>query len=240
MTRGVNKRVTPDGTWNLTPSVILQCSSPGITNGCKQQQTVTKPSGDNIVYKFVSYEKKGIFPYEADYYTGAVSPSNLLLTRLETWTYSRLIASTIQLPVSGGTINQTTQFCNDGSTGNILSKWEWKFYTGAVLPDPSSNTCTLTATTPPDRTTTYTYANASGYLAKNIVDRVASTTVTDKNGSTVAQTTNAYDGSSLTPIGGIANHDDTNYGTGDTIRGNLNAATTARDWVYIRHDFCDV
>jgi RHS repeat-associated protein len=133
------------------------------------------------------------------------------------------------LTLPGGTINQTTQFCDDrsssghGATGNIVSKWEWKFYTGAVLPDPTigSNSCTLTATTPPDRTTTYTYQNASGYIAKNIVNRVASTTVTDKNASTVAKTVNTYDGSSLTSIGGIANHDDTNYGTGDTIRGNL-------------------
>jgi RHS repeat-associated protein len=225
ITRGVSQRITPDGTWKFTPAVLLQCTG-SMTSGCKQQQTVTKPSGDSTIYKFVIYQNTlgtNTFAFEADYYSGS---SNLLLTQLQTWYYSRLIASTIQLPIpGGGTLNRTTQFCIDVSNPpwNVVSKWEWNFYTGAVLPDPivSSTQCTLTATTPADRTTTYTYQTGSAYLTKNIVNLPTGITVTDKNGNTVAQTINTYDGASLAPASGFVQHDDTNHGTTDTIRGNL-------------------
>lgn len=234
ITRGVSQRVTPDGTWNYTPAVILQCTS-SFQSGCKQQMTVQKPAyngrNDNEVYKFILYLRTGAFPYEVDYYQGAVSPSNLLLTQFQTWESSLLLSSTSSLQVPGGTINQTTQHCDDSTgSGNIASTWEWNFYTGAVLSDPSwtSTSCTRTATTAPDRTTTASFLNGSNYLAKNIVNRPLSVTVTNSSGSVVAQTNYSYDGSALVSgavgscptVIGSKNHDDTNYGTGNTVRGN--------------------
>ncbi len=238
ITRGVSQRTTPDGTWTFNPAVILQCDGVTVRTGCKQQLTVTKPSyngrNDNVIYKFVIYlyPSEGVFPFEEDYYNGAVSPSNLLLTELQTWDYSRLIASTLTLPVPGGTVNQTTQQCDNGPGGNISYRWEWNFYTGAVLPDPrisgSGTRCTLTATTPADRTTTFTYQTFASSPTRNIVNRPASITVTDKNGATVSQTNYSYDGSTLVSgavgscpaVTASQNHDDTNYGTGNTVRGN--------------------
>jgi hypothetical protein len=130
ITRGVSQRVTPDGTWTYVPAVILQCTStPYMPSGCKQQLTVTKPiyngRSDNVVYKFVLYPKSGAYPYEADFYNGAVSPANLLATMSQTWYYTRLIASTISLPAPGGTINQTTQSCVDFSNyaGNLKYRY---------------------------------------------------------------------------------------------------------------------
>jgi RHS repeat-associated protein len=244
VTRVVSQRTTPDGTWTFTPAVILQCGN-GVYTGCKQQLTVAKPAyngrSDNVVYKTIIYIggfNSGAFPYEVDYYNGAVSPSNLLLTELQTWNSYQLLASTITLPVPGGTINQTTQQCYDDgtnrltTTANILSKWEWNFYTGAILPDPTvgSNGCALTATTPADRTTSISYLNGSSYLAKNIVNRPSNVTVTNASGATVAQTLYCYDDNSNgggcgTPnISGnpanIMNHDDTNFGSGNPYRGN--------------------
>jgi RHS repeat-associated protein len=144
---------------------------------------------------------------------------------------SKLLASTISLPTVGGTVNQTTQHCADMS-GNTLSTWEWNFYTGAVLPDPSASwtSCTLTATTPADRTTSIAYLNGSNYLAKNIVNRPSSVTITNAGGATVAQTLYCYDdnsnggGCSTPNISGnpanMMNHDDTNFGSGNPYRGN--------------------
>ena len=169
----------------------------------------------------------GAWPIEAQYYSGSVSSANLLATITQTFGSStcpsvvtcavesyvaeniRKLSATTTLPLPGGTnLNQTTQYAWDTTTnyGNLLTQSEWNFYTG-----------TLPATA--DRTTTYAYLN--GYLHNNIVDRPTSVTVTGKNGATVSQTVNTYDGSSLTTVGGLTHHDDTNYGSGVTFRGNL-------------------
>lgn len=223
VTRGVSSRTTPDGIWTYTPSVILQCDQGNQAN-CQQQMTVTAPSSDNTVYTFTL--NGGAFPTEVQYYSGAVSSANLLATLTQTFDFSQSCpplvhivvgqacyvsktAATTTLPLPGGTsVSQTTQYTWDPShTGNLLTKSEWNFYTGS-LP------------TTADRTTTYAYLTGTGYLTDNIVNRPTSIIVTDKNGNTVSKTVNSYD-ASITSVTGIAHHDDTNYGTGNTTRGNL-------------------
>ena len=84
----------------------------------------------------------------------------------------------------------------------------------------------------PDKTAAYTYWSDTHptYLTANVLDRVASKIVTNSSGGTVAQTINSYDGSTL--VSGVVGrlpssnsferwHDDANYGTGNTVRGNL-------------------
>jgi hypothetical protein len=256
ISRGVSTRTTPDGAWNFTPAVI---------GPYQQQLTVTKPSymgrQDNIVYKMTL--DGGAWPTEVDYYTGAVSPANLAATLTQSFdlthhcrnlTYpmsgnlcgskppSSTIASnvtktatTIILPVPGGaSLNQTTQYCYDNA-GNLLHKWEWNFYTGAIVHDPNPPfTCSLYSGSIPDRTTNFTYQTFTYQpfpsLTQNILNRLATMTVADKNGNPVSQTVNSYDDWPLATSGatGIINHDDTNYGASNTVRGNL---TQAKRWL---------
>jgi len=205
VTRGISSRVTPDGTWTYTPQVVIACTSTSKVN-CQQKLTVHKPSGDNAVY--TTNINGGAYPIKGEYYSGAVSPANLLATQTQTFDYSqpcppavtgrtpylplntwpgacyvtKTSESTI-LPLPGGsTVTKTTNFTWDHTNqiGNLLTKAEWNFYTGS-----------LPATA--DRTTTFTYLNGAAYLSKNIANKPLTVSVTDKNGSTVAQTVNCYD-----------------------------------------------
>jgi RHS repeat-associated protein len=220
VTRAISARATPDGTWTYTPSVLVQCyTNTEIT--CQQQMTVADPSGNNAVYAFaIAF---GAWPIEAQYYNGAVSSPNLLATISQIFGSStcvnvvsncqnpvniRKTATTTSLPLPGGTtLNQTTEYSWDTTNyGNLIQESEWNFYTGS-LP------------TTADRTTTYAYLN--GFSQNNIVDRPTNITVTSKSGSTVSETVNSYDGSVLSTATGLTHHDDTNYGSSLTFRGNL-------------------
>jgi len=247
VTRMISTMTTPDGQWTFTPAVIIQCTASSQTN-CQQQLTVSKPAyngrNDTAVYK--SIINGGAWPIEADYYTGAVSPANLIASITQSFDLSHpcpytgapyylcsyqyaifvtKLATTITLPTPSGTnVHQTTQYCHDINYGNLLYKWEWNFYTSAIVhdPNPPAN-CSLYSGSTPDRTTTFTYLSGSNYLAKNIYNRPASVTVTNSGGITIAKTLNSYDGSPLVTAGatGVVYHDDANYGAGNRVRGNL-------------------
>lgn len=239
VTRMISTMTTPDGKWTFSPTVIVQCTSVSQPS-CQHSLAVMKPSGDKTIYTFNFYtlsfnHAHGLVPIEADYYSGT---SALLARETQTFSYPNAnpagvtpLSRTMTLPNGGANLFQTTQYCHDPGTGNLLNKWEWNFYTGSVLPDPNPYpTCTVNAATPPDRTTTYTYLSGANYsnLASNISDHVATVTVTDKNSNTVSQTINSYDDWAITGPTGIKNHDDTNYGASFTARGNL---TQVKRWL---------
>jgi hypothetical protein len=245
ITRGVSSRTTPDGTWTYAPLVTTQCTAT-LPQNCKQQLTVTKPAyngrNDNVVYKFNL--NGGTWPIEADYYNGAVASGNLLATLIQSFDYSYMcsrydacafnqatnvmkLSATTTLPIPGAaSVNLTNQFCYDPTTGNLKDKWEWNFHTGAVLADPSPTTCTLNATTTPDRTTTTTYQTFSS-PGQNILNHPMNVTVTDKTGTMVSQTVNSYDDWSLAPAPAAVHHN-TLYDATYTVRGNL---TQSKRWL---------
>jgi RHS repeat-associated protein len=245
ITRGVSSRTTPDGTWTYAPLVTTQCTAT-LKQYCKQQLTVTKPAyngrNDNVVYKFSL--NGGAWPIEVDYYNGAVASGNLLATFTQSFNFSYAcgrydacaqsqaanvtkLSATTTLPVPSGTsVNQTTQFCYDPFTGNLKDKWEWNFYTGAVLADPNLVTCTLNATTTPDRTTNTTYQTFPS-PGQDILNRPAIVTVTDKNSIIVSQTVNSYDDWSLAPAPAAIHHD-ARYDATWVVRGNL---TQSKRWL---------
>jgi RHS repeat-associated protein len=241
----ISSRTTPDSAnpWNYALSWD-PTTCPGVNNtfvpmNCLQSLTVSKPSGDTAVYTVLGEDFGGAWPTQAQYYSGAVSPSNLLATINQTFNFSfpctdngiqacgtgpiyvtkTSQASTLPVP-SSSSVSQTTKFTWDGANtspslyGNLMQKQDWNFGTSL-----SGN---------PDRTTAYTYWSDSqpAYLTANILNRVASTTVTNNSGGTVTQTVNCYDyangcgGASFTNAGTITNHD-TNYGTSYTVRGDL-------------------
>ena len=222
--RWVTSRSTSDGNWSYIPQVIPPCNS----FNC-QQVTVTKPSGDSAVYTFLPFlNGHGTWPITVQHYNGSPSPSNLLATLNQCWSFSTFtngvcsspaippllyvhkIASTTTVPLPDGTnLNETTQFAWDSTNyGNLVQRSEWNFYSGS-LPAVA------------DRTVSYAYLNTAPYLTANIVNRPTAVTTTDKNGNIVSQTLYTYDGSTLTTVSGVTNHDDTNYGSSNTVRGNL-------------------
>jgi len=159
-------------------------------------------------------------------------PNQTLCGLYQSTAYVTKLSETLTLPTSSGTnINRTTQYCYDINYGNLLYKWEWNFYSGAAIhnPNPPSSCSVYSGVPSPDRTTTYAYVNGSTYLAKNIYNRPSSVTVTNSSGSAVALTKYSYDGSTLVSgavgscpaVTGSTGHDDVNYGTGNTVRGNV-------------------
>jgi RHS repeat-associated protein len=224
-------RTTPDGSWSYSSNVSSSCST-GQVN-CQQTFQVTKPSGDKTMYTFTL--NGGSWQSRIDAYTGSISPSNLQSTTSECWnfvtvsngqcTYSVTTASPATqitkaavntiLPVPGSSISKTVEYTWDTNNyGNVTQVFEWKFGSS-----PSN---------PADRTTTIGYLNGPSYISANILNRPASVTVTGASG-TVAQTNYSYDGSALASgavgscpaVTGSENHDDANYGTGNTTRGNV-------------------
>jgi RHS repeat-associated protein len=116
----------------------------------------------------------------------------------------------------GGTnLYATSEYFYD-SYGNTTQISEWNYYS--------------TMPTNADRTTCITYLNGTNYLSAHILNRPSSVTVVNNWSATpctsipgadiIAQTTYSYDGSALASATGTKNHDDTNYGTGYTTRGN--------------------
>ena len=235
----ISKRTTPDSStgWVYAPQVNTTCPTGGVN--CNQQLTVTAPNdpnGNNTVYYFNL--NGGAHASEIDSYTGLVSGSNLLSKVTPTWDYTHTCpqfalcvgpgaayvtetGSTTALTMPGGTtVNKTTQYTWDTTffSGAVLQISEWNFYTGSL---PAAA----------DRTTFIGYLNGTSYVNANIVNRQSSVTVVDKNGNTVAGTLLCYDyasGCGSYPLnlsfGSAtlkANHDDTNFGTTNSVRGDL-------------------
>jgi RHS repeat-associated protein len=235
-TNGLSGRTTPDGSWSYTLAQATPCTSP---NTECEQLTVTSPSSDNTVYKFNI--NGGVWPYEADYYNGAVSSAHLLASITQTFDYSNpciyngtpyhlctaatamyvtKLSTTTTLPIPSGNISGTTKYTwSTAHNGNLVQKSEWN------LGSNTSNNA--------DRTTCFGYLSDSTHYL-HIVNRATSITVVNNASSTpcssipptaniVAQTLNSYDGSTLVTSGatGAAQHDDTDFGSGFIYRGNL-------------------
>jgi YD repeat-containing protein len=220
--RWLTSRTYGGGTWSYSPSVISNCNSNQV--GCQQKLTETKPSGDEAVYTFTV--NNGDWNTEADYYSGS---SALLRKVTTTWDFSspcpdcsnggtayvRPIQVVTSMPGPGGTLNSQTQYSYDSPYyGDITAIKQWNYTTGGFGSTP-------------DRETDYTYLNSSAYISANILNRVTSKSVY-QSGVQEAQTLTSYDSTGLTSVTGVTHHDDTNYGSGNTVRGN---PTVVQQWV---------
>ena len=205
----ITGRTTPDGSWAYNSS------------------TVTMPSGDYTVYTFT--QNGGPWLTEEQSYD---SSSNLMSTTTACYSFVTLTsgtcsysgtfgsplnvhktAQTTTLPIPGGSVSTTAVYTWDTNNyGNLTKLQEWNF--GSSL---SGNA---------DRTTNIAYLNGSSYISANILNRLTSVTVQDSGSNTVAQTLYCYDysggcgGSSFGSATGTPNHDDTNYPTTNTVRGD--------------------
>jgi RHS repeat-associated protein len=214
--RWPNTRTSASGVWTYTPQ------SPSSNS---RQVILTQPNGDNILYSFTGGSTTGWFLQQMQTYTGIVSPGNLLASTALAWDSlpkARMVSQTDSFPLPGGsTANRTVQFAYDSNNDlNVFKRSEWKYYTGSQP-------------TTPDRVTTSVYtatdSNYTAYAAANILDRHTSVTITDGTGTQqLAQTKYAYDSTPLVSLTGAFQHDDQNFGSNFTTRGNL---TQVQYWV---------
>jgi RHS repeat-associated protein len=198
-------RTVGGGTWTYTPEFTGTCPNEPT---CQQTVTVAKPSGDNIVY--TSTASSGTWNGLTEYYQGAVSAANLLRTETTSWSNgpgAQKLSVTTTLPTPGGSVSSTKQFTYVNTAFPMISVYsEYQNYTGTL---PST----------PYRTTTTAYQ--TGY-PNNDIDRPTSVMTKNGAGTLVAQTATIYDsyGNGITPITGVTQHDDTDFGASYTTRGN--------------------
>jgi RHS repeat-associated protein len=226
--RWLTGRTTPDS-WTYSPSLLSTCSTGYVD--CQQQYTVTKPSGDQTIYTFTL--NGGAWPTQVQYNDHV---SGLLATTIQCFSFvsfsngncsygptpgsaaTNVTKSGMTTTYPGTNINTTTGYQYDNSTyGNVTQIAEWNFYTGS-LPTNADRTTNIS----------YVYQTNSAYIGPNILNRPYVVVVDDKNNNWVAHTQFSYDQYALASATGIANHDDTNYGTGNTLRGNL---TQVSEWL---------
>lgn len=229
------------GQWTYTPAL-------GCGTNC-QTVTVARPDGSNQVYTFNVASPSAPLNAQIQYYNGAVGGTPALTVAKSYAQYPVCTAArpatpmpplsnvTVTVPSPAGNLTSQTSFVFDSiqesctvTTGKLLSKSEYGFginspgpllrtTTFSYLDDSNANYRTLGAVTG------YNQQPNGGYLvpivsAVNIADRLTDEQVKNAGGSLVAETKITYDSSSLTSVTGVQNHDDTNLGASNTVRGN--------------------
>ncbi|MGB6131718.1 MAG: RHS repeat-associated core domain-containing protein [Acidobacteriaceae bacterium] len=233
-TEWLYSRYSQNGNWSYVPQVVSSCSATQV--GCQQKVTVTQPNGEHTVTTFTL--NNGAWPVEIQAYDAS---SNLLSTTTNTFDFSqscpftnchgnayiRLLATQTAVPAPSGNLTKQTEYQYDSpQTGNITAKEEWGYYPGGFpsVPDRATYTQYLTTgTNNIDKPSSVTLCNNSG-----------GSSACPGGGSVVQQTLYTYDnygscpGGTIVGIGGIQNHDDTDFGAGYTTRGNV---TQIQQWV---------
>lgn len=234
--RWVSYRISANSMTTYTPQVISTCTPQQVN--CQQKLTVTAPTGEKNVYTFQL--NNGVWPIQIQNYDGATG--NLLSTVTKTYdtsiacplqncvgaSYVRLLSERTTLPVSaGGSITKKVEFIYQSYlTGLVTATKEWKFYPGTSPSFPTT----------PDKATYVAYHTTG----TNNINRPSSAAVCNNTGSDascpgggikVAHTLVTYDSygaNGLASVTGTSNHDDLNFGTANTARGN---PTHVQKWV---------
>jgi RHS repeat-associated protein len=231
----VSERSSAGGTWNYTPQVLSTCSSTQV--GCQQQTTVSAPTGEKTIYTFKL--NNGAWPMTT---IQKDASGNTLSTTSNTWdmtqscvligchgnSYIRLLTQQTTVYTPGGSLTKQASYTYDGpQTGNQTAIKEWKYTSSGSF------------SSVPDRATYISYlTTGTNNINRPLSVTVCSNSGTDSactgGGSRVSQTLYTYDCYSgagctaLQPVTGIAQHDDSNFGIGNTQRGNV---TSISQWV---------
>lgn len=190
----------------------------GAVNTTNQTQnvTVTKPSGDYKVYSFVvnnTLTTLGAWKNQVNVYSSGGTLLKNISETYETGIGHRTSGETVTMQTPTGAVSkQTTYAYNNLFTAYPGTIKEWNYYTGS----PSATA---------DRTTTITYLSDTNTAyapdtGQNILNLPSSIAVIDSGSNVLKQTNYSYDGSVLTSKTGVMQHDDTNFGTSFTARGN--------------------
>jgi hypothetical protein len=196
--------VSPDGTANNLSTWTYSPVKAG--TGVVTSMTVTDPLGNSSVTNL-------------NQSTGLLSSvqlkdsSNTLLRTMNyTWFASNLNSNTLLSGVAtvlnDSGQQSSVQYAYDAYS-NTTDVYEYDF-------DASLKRHTVTA-----------FSTANPYLIKGIVNLPTQVLVKDGQGTgnIIARTDLAYDSTPFTSITGASSHDDANYGSGMTTRGNLSSVT---------------
>ncbi|HXN74379.1 MAG TPA: RHS repeat-associated core domain-containing protein [Candidatus Acidoferrales bacterium] len=194
------------GTWSFTPLVLQSCPT-----GCTQQMTEVGPSGEKTVYGFTLND--GAWDTSAASYDTTANGGGLLQTVTTAYDFATppyIIPTVVKttLPVPGGSINQERSYTYDSSNfGNITLLTESNFYSSSYAAY---------------RTTTYAYLTNSdnNMVNKKQTISVCAGSAQCTSSNYVSSTQIAYDGATTSSMTGVIGHDDTNFGTSYTARGN--------------------
>jgi RHS repeat-associated protein len=170
---------------------------------------------------------------KVEYFQGSAASGTKLKTVDTTYTVQDL-SNTIDvvLPIKiRTTLNQTNQVSEVQTDYDTLSAWSGVFSRGNVLERREYGFGSgAPGTLARKNTASYYHDTYTTYATKNIVNKPYIHRVFDGAGTKFAETISSYDTTSLTSTSGVPapNHDYTNFGTGNTVRGNL---TSVQRWV---------
>lgn len=222
--RWLNTRTAQTGTWSgswtYSPAVIATCTVGQST--CQQKVTLTQPTAEYVVHTF-SLDSSWLGAWDTQQQTYD-SSSNLMMTGTTTYdtshgnSYTVPLSTQLTMPVPGSSsISRQTKYVYDSSISpneRVTAVKEWAWYAGTSPSYPST----------PDRETDTAYVTNYSYISR----LPSSITVNGASGM-VSQVKFSYDDSThLTSKTGVVNHDDTNFSTSFTTRGN---PTLIQRWV---------
>ncbi len=228
------QNVSGGGTWTYTPAT---CGA-----NCNKV-TVTRPGGapnnEQTVYTFTL--NNGAWNTQIDHYKGPVggTPPFKIENAYHTSipdpvsgtgsAFIHIMNSTSSEVVPGGTLKRKVEHDHDSFTYT---------YNGAPLTGTRGNTTEfreyafgLGAVGGLVRKKVVGYLNdcpSGPYCTRNIVNRVTTAQIQDAGGVKKSEAILTYDSTSLISATGITHHDDTNFGTSMTTRGN---GTIIQQWV---------
>ena len=215
----VDLRLTQKTTSN--PSSALNISylyTPNSGTDGSQVVTVTSPLGDDTVYSFPPLLT---FPSTVQYYSGRSSGGSII--KSIAWQNPSLTPTGRTVTLKDGSSATTTYQWNHSDTppstiaaGTVaphLTRQRAYDFDGTLVKETDIN---------------YWSDDHPAYLAAHITDRVESEVVLAGTGAKVAETDYSYDDQPLATSSGSNEHDDQNFGSSTTVRGNL---TTVKQWV---------
>ncbi len=202
---------TAEGSWNLVPSVTSSCTGSCSQNcpTCTQQVTVTGPNGEQTVYAFTL--NTGAWNTSEKTYDTTANGGGLIQTVATTYNFSNLpyvVPETVArtLPTATSSVYSTEAYSFDSSNfGNItqFTKTGYNASSGG-------------------RTTTYQYlSNANNNMVnkKQVIEICGGTQACSINGYAFWEQI-TYDGTTTSQVTGVIGHDDADFGTSYTARGN--------------------
>ncbi|HXI43118.1 MAG TPA: RHS repeat-associated core domain-containing protein, partial [Bryobacteraceae bacterium] len=214
--REVQTRYLAQGSNGSTETAHSFSHNDGTDAGLSFHSSTTLDGPNNAGEKYWAFSTDGAFPWRLGLVSSfeerpSASQSNSPLRRQDyTWTqdsvsnpYIGTLLTTLD-PTGANVQTKTTQTLD--THGNVTTT---NIYDYGNLSTPA-------------RTYTNTYLTSSNYTSRYIFNRLSTSAVT---GLAVNLVSNTYDVGTLTNVTGQREHDDTNYGTGFSYRGNVTTTT---------------
>ncbi|HVS89751.1 MAG TPA: RHS repeat-associated core domain-containing protein [Candidatus Acidoferrum sp.] len=179
------------------------------SGGVTSSFAVTGPSGTTTTTNL----------FTSSWQTGLVSSATVasggtpLRTIANTWTQDDITQS---VPVNPRALSTSTNLNDSGQVSSFSFVYDGNGNVTDVTENDFSGTVRKTHTV---------YVTGSAYTNQHMLDRPLQVLLYDASSTLKSRTDLAYDGGTLTSVTSAPQHDNTNYGSGFTIRGNVTSTT---------------